>query len=55
MVLQPCSNALKGVVLIYPLQSVDFVKVFHSVIIFLLPLVAAALVLYHSVVWLIML
>jgi len=45
MVLQPYI-ALKCVVMILPLQSVDFAQVFHSVIIFWLPLVSAAHVLY---------
>ena len=38
--------ALKCVVMIQPLQSVDFAQVFQSVIIFWFPSVSAALVLY---------
>jgi len=57
--LQPFITS-KCVVMIKPLQSVDFVKKFQSVIIFWLPLVSTALVLLlcvwrllHLVVWLI--
>jgi len=45
MVLQPCI-AFKCAVMIYTLQTVDFMQVFQSVIIFWSPLAAAALVLY---------
>jgi len=45
VVLQPCI-AFKYEVMIYTLQTVDFMQVFQSVIIFWSPLAAAALVLY---------